>query len=140
MLCCDNTFKKEKDADTIGKYANLSVISDVKGTKPYSVLYEEPLNLILADTWSKLIEKITENMVATFSDDGGRKLKESKAQDGYGKMYFFEGKQRSVKYAYISTCDLSVYKSGGANLTIEIVKEICNLYAIDLDKVIILYK
>lgn len=138
MSCYDINSKKENYVK--GKFASLSVISDVKGTKPYRVIFENPFKSFSVESWSKLILVIAEYIVATFSDDGGRRLKDSKAQDGYGIMFFLEGKQKNIKYAYINEIDLSVYKCGGSNLTIEIVKEICKLYAINTDDVLILYK
>lgn len=110
-------------------------ISNIKGWKPYGVVFNDTQRLITANHWTDLIAKVTKYVIDIFASDGGKRLKESKLHDYYGKSYFFEDVLISQDYTYVSDYNLSVYKCGGAEVTLAMVNEICKLYTINPDRV-----
>ena len=110
-------------------------VSDLKGWKLYGVLFHDTQMLIRVDHWTGIADKVTKYIIDTFANDGGKRLKDSKIHDGYGRTYFFEDKLQTTKYTYVSEYNLSVYKCGGVNVTLAMVNEICKLYTINPDRV-----
>jgi hypothetical protein len=139
-LNCLN-IKKPNEASDAMKDANMKCISikadvtNIKGLKPFGVLFDDTQMLICANHWTDLIAKVTKYVIDTFASDGGKRLKESKLHDYYGKTYFFEDVLISQDYTYVSDYNLSVYKCGGAVVTLAMVNEICKLYTINPDRV-----
>ncbi len=139
-LNCLNMKKSNEDSNVM-KDVNMKCISikvdvtNIKGLKPFGVLFDDTQMLISANHWTDLIAKVTKYVIDTFASDGGKKLKDSKMHDDYGKTYFFEDRLETSNYTFISDYNLSVYKCGGAEVTLAMINEIFKLYAINPDRV-----
>jgi len=133
--------KKPNEDPDVMKNASMKCLSikddvtNIKGWKLYGVFFHDTQRLIRVDHWTDLLEKATKYTIDTFANDGGKKLKDSKMHDDYGKTYFFEDKLETPNYAYVSDYNLSVYKCGGAKVTLAMVNEICKLYTINPNRV-----
>lgn len=132
--------KKSNEDSNAMKGANMKCVSikddvsNIKGWKPYGVFFNDTQRLIRVNHWTDLLEEVTKYIIDTFANDGGKKLKDSKMHDDYGKTYFFEDRLETSNYTYVSDYNLSVYKCGGAEVTLAIVNEIFKLYAINPDR------
>lgn len=139
-LNCLYMKKSNEDSNAL-KYANMKCVSikddvsNIKGWKPYGVFFDDTQRLIRVNHWTDLLEEVTKYIIDTFASDGGKKLKDSKMHEDYGKTYFFENRLETPNYTYVSDYNLSVYKCGGAEVTLAMVNEICKLYTINPDRV-----
>lgn len=117
----------------------LSQPKDVLRRKPYGVLFEKSDQLIKAEHWTTLTEKLITHILDQYSSDSGEKLKASQAQDGWEHYYFYEDRQNSAQYTYIPKYNVSVFKAG-SNESIKMYAEMCKEYRIPLNSVRIIYK
>ena len=116
---------------------SLSDSKNVSRKKPYGVLFEETGIWVKASHWTVLSEKMTIHIIENYARDGGKFLRESDKDDGWGHYYFMDGDKSD--YKYISKYRIGVYKAG-ANDSLKIYKYMCDVYGINKNKVKVFYK
>ena len=116
---------------------SLSSTKDVRRKKPYGVLFEETGTWVLASHWTDLTEKMTIYIIEHYAQDGGKCLRDSEKDDGWGHYYFWD---KSVNgYTYIPKYQIAVYKASALD-SLEIYKYMCEEYGINKSKVKVYYK